>query len=59
VVMVVGAFAALYAVAEFVELEYHSRGAAQGQYAPLNSRSVRSPTSTAHSPSRSGEARRA
>ena len=59
VVMVVGAFAALYAVAEFAELEYHSRGAAQGQYAPLNSRSVRSPTSTAHSPSRSGEARRA
>jgi hypothetical protein len=59
VAMVVGAFAALYAVAEFVELEYHSRGAAHGQYAPLNSRSARSPTSTARSPSRSGEARRA
>jgi hypothetical protein len=59
VVMVVGAFAALYAVAEFVELEYHSRGATHGHYAPLNSHSARSPTSTAHSPSRSGEARRA
>jgi hypothetical protein len=59
VAMVVGAFAALYAVAEFVELEYHSRGAADGQYAPLNSRSARSPTSTAHNPSRSSEARRA
>lgn len=58
VAMIVGAFAALYAVAEFVELEYHSRGAAQGQYAPLNSRSAKSPTSTAHIPSRSGEARR-
>jgi len=59
VVMVVGAFAALYAVAEFVELEYHSRGAAHGQYAPLNSRSGRSPISTAHNPSRSSGARRA
>jgi hypothetical protein len=59
VVMVVGAFAALYAVAEFVELEYRARGAAHGQYVPLNSRSARSPTSTAHNPSRSGEARRA
>jgi hypothetical protein len=59
VVMVVGAFAALYAVAEFVELEYHSRGAAQGQYAPLNSHSAKSPISIAHSPSRSSEARRA
>jgi hypothetical protein len=58
VALIIGAFAALYAVAEFVELEYHSRGAAQGQYAPLNSRSARSPTSTAHIPSRSGEARR-
>ena len=58
VAMLVGAFAALYAVAEFVELEYRSRGAAHGQYAPLNSRSARSPTSTARSPSRSGEARR-
>jgi hypothetical protein len=48
--MIVGAFAALYAVAEFVELEYRSRGAADGQYAPLNSRSARSPTSTARSP---------
>ena len=59
VVMVVGAYAALYAVAEFVELEYRSRGAAHGQYAPLNSHSARSPTSTAHNRSRSGEARRA
>jgi hypothetical protein len=50
VAMIVGAFAALYAVAEFVELEYRSRGAADGQYAPLNSRSARSPTSTARSP---------
>ena len=59
VAMLIGAFAALYAVAEFVELEYHARGAAHGQYAPPSSRSARSPTSTAHSPSRSGEARRA
>jgi hypothetical protein len=49
VVMVVGAFAALYAVAEFVELEYHSRGAEDGQ---LNSRSAKSPISIARSPSR-------
>ncbi|MEO8564808.1 MAG: OpgC domain-containing protein, partial [Betaproteobacteria bacterium] len=41
VAMVVGAFAALYAVAEFVELEHHSRGAAHRRYAPLNSRSAR------------------
>ena len=59
VAMLIGAFAALYAVAEFVELEYRSRGAADGQYAPLNSRSARSPTSTAHTRSRSSEARRA
>ncbi|HEX4524317.1 MAG TPA: OpgC domain-containing protein [Casimicrobiaceae bacterium] len=59
VVMVVGAYAALYAVAEFVELEYRSRGAAHGHYAPLNSRSAKSPISTARNRSRSGEARRA
>jgi hypothetical protein len=59
VVLVVGAFAALYAVAEFVELAYRSGGAPHGHYAPVNSRSAKSPTSIAHSPSRSGAARRA
>jgi hypothetical protein len=59
VVLVVGAFAALYAVAEFVELSYRSRGAPHGHYAPVNSRSAKSPMSIARSPSRSGAVRRA
>jgi hypothetical protein len=59
VVMVVGAFAALYAVAEFVEIAYRSGGAAHGHYAPLNSHSAKSPISKARSQSRSGAARRA
>jgi hypothetical protein len=58
-VMVIGAFAALYAVAEFVELEYRSRDAVHGHDAPLNSHSAKSPISIARSRSRSGEARRA
>lgn len=59
IVLVVGAFAALYAVAEFVELAYRSGGAAHGHYAPLNSRSAKSPISITRSPSRSSAARRA
>jgi len=59
IVLVIGAFAALYAVAEFVELAYRSGGSTHGHYAPLNSRSAKSPISIARSPSRSSAARRA
>jgi hypothetical protein len=59
VVLLVGAFAALYAVAEFVELASRSEGSARGRHAPFSSHSARSPISIVRSPSRSGAARRA
>ena len=58
VVLIVGAFAALYAVAEFVELAFRSDALRRGRDGPVNLHSVKSPISIAHSRSSSGAARR-
>lgn len=59
VVLLVGAFAALYAVAEFVELASRSDALRRAPYDPVSPRSAKSPISITRSPSRSGAARRA
>lgn len=50
VVLLVGAFAALYAVAEFVQLAFRSVGDPRARYDALNARSAKSPISIARSP---------
>jgi hypothetical protein len=59
VVLIVGAFAALYAVAEFVELAFRSRSPSRDESGAINLHSAKSPISIAHSRSNSDVARRA
>jgi hypothetical protein len=59
VVLGVAAFAALSAVAEFVELAFRANGLRRGEIGPLNSHTAQSPISTARNRSHSDAARRA
>ncbi|MGH8713276.1 MAG: OpgC domain-containing protein [Casimicrobiaceae bacterium] len=52
IVLLIGAFAALYAVAEFVQLAFRSTGDSRGRRDALSARSAKSPISITRTPQR-------